>query len=588
MRKIVLTLCLCTLSTIVLAQNNNQAKDTIKTEVINVVTSYTPTISDAFKIKKNPKIQLGKKNQKRKLKYQIFSAPVASTFIPKSGVAKGINMGVKERLYKNYFAAGYGNNSTAFVETFLHHATRFKNDFGVYAKYLSSENSIDGAQLNSNFSNMNFGAYYKQEERYFTWKIGANYQKDTYNWYGLPSSITFLPATIDAINPEQSYSNFDLDTEIVFEDFYINSIKANVTSFTDALSSKELRFTLQPQFRISLKNLGRKFNNLILDTSIDYINGEFAQSYNATNKLEFSFFTIGALPKYNFEYSDFNFRLGTKIYFTSDLENKISQVFIYPDVNIAYPLVANYVNAYVGAGGNLHTNTFKNFSSENPYLSPTQFITQTNNKYELYGGFNGKLSQNVNYNLRASYSDIEDKPMFIRNNSKSDGTPSPISSSVLNPYEYGNSFSVVYDDVKTLSFFGEFSVDINRNLVVGANGEFNSYTLTNQAEAWNLPTMSAEIFGNYKTTKWYAGANVFVVSERFDVNYSGIYPSAISGTQSLKSYVDINLNGGYHFNDKFTAFIKLNNVSSADYQRFSNFQVQGFQVLGGISYKFDF
>jgi len=101
MRKIVFTLCLCTLSTIVFSQNNNQAKDTITTDVIEVITSYTPTISDAFKIKKNPKITLGAKIKKKQLKYQIFSAPVASTFIPKSGVAKGINMGVKERLYNN-------------------------------------------------------------------------------------------------------------------------------------------------------------------------------------------------------------------------------------------------------------------------------------------------------------------------------------------------------------------------------------------------------------------------------------------------------------------------------------------------------
>ena len=56
MRKIVLTLCLCTLISAINAQTN-KAKDTIKTEVINVVTSYTPTISDAFKIKKNPKIK---------------------------------------------------------------------------------------------------------------------------------------------------------------------------------------------------------------------------------------------------------------------------------------------------------------------------------------------------------------------------------------------------------------------------------------------------------------------------------------------------------------------------------------------------
>lgn len=583
MRKIVLTLCLCTLSTLVIAQTK-KAKDTIKTEVINVVTSYTPTISDAFKIKKNPKIQLGAKNQKKQLKYQIFSAPVASTFIPKSGVAKGINMGVKERLYKNYLAAGFGNNTTPFLEAFLHHATRFENDFGLYAKYISSENSIDATPLNSNFSNMTFGAFYKQEERYLTWKIGANYEQNKYNWYGLPSTITYLPATISAINEEQTYRNFETDAEIVFEDFLINSSKVNLSFFSDGLSSKELRFVLKPQFKISLKNIGRKFNDLILDTSFDYLNGEFAQSYSAATRLEHSFFTVGAAPKYNFEYNDFTFRIGVKLYFTSDLENKISQVFVYPDININYPLVANYVNVYVGAGGDLNTNTYKSFSDKNPYISPTQFITQTNKKYDFFGGLNGKLSPNISYDFKASYSDEDDKALFMRNNSKSDGTKT----TGLLGYEYGNSFSVIYDDIKTLSFSGEFTVDVNRNLVIGTNGEFNSYTTKNQAEAWNLPTMNAEIFANYKTIKWYTGVNVFFVSDRKDVTYSGTYPSAINGIQTLKSFVDLNINGGYHFNDKFTAFIKMNNVLNSEYQQFSNFKVQGFQVLGGISYKFDF
>jgi hypothetical protein len=586
MQKFVLTLCLCTLSTIVLAQDSTKkAKDTIiKTEVINVVTSYTPTISDAFKIKKNPTIQLGQKIQKKQLKYQIFSAPVASTFIPKSGVAKGINMGVKERLYRNYLATGFGNNTTPFIETFLHHSTRFENDFGLYAKYISSENSIQTTMLDSKFSDLTLGAYYKQEERYFNWKIGANYKKNIYNWYGLPTTTTYIPATITAINEQQSYVNFDTEAEVIFEDFYLNSTKTKLSFFSDGFYSKELQFTLKPQFKISLKNINRKFNDLILDASFDYLNGEFSKSYSSTTKLEHSFFTVGVAPRYNFEYNDFTIKLGTKMYFTSDLENKVHQFYIYPDVNVTYPLVDTYVNAYLGAGGDLKTNTFKDFSNENPFVSPTLHITQTNKKYDFYAGLNGKLSSNISYDVKASYSNEDDKALFIRNNSKSNG----VNTTGLLGYEYGNSFSVVYDDIKTLSFFGELTVDVTRNLVIGANGEFNSYTVKNQAEAWNLPTVNAQLFGNYKTIKWYAGVNLFVVSERKDVTYGGTYPSILNGIQTLTSYVDLNINGGYHFNDKFTAFIKMNNVLNSDYQQFSNFTVQGFQVLGGVSYKFDF
>jgi outer membrane cobalamin receptor len=56
----------------------------------------------------------------------------------------------------------------------------------------------------------------------------------------------------------------------------------------------------------------------------------------------------------------------------------------------------------------------------------------------------------------------------------------------------------------------------------------------------------------------------------------------------LDSYVDLNLKGGYVFTDRLTAFTKINNVLSTNYQPFHNYDVQGIQVLAGIIYKFDF
>ena len=54
----------------------------------------------------------------------------------------------------------------------------------------------------------------------------------------------------------------------------------------------------------------------------------------------------------------------------------------------------------------------------------------------------------------------------------------------------------------------------------------------------------------------------------------------------------LDLNFRYYFIHLvvFLNFIKLelNNVLNTNYQRFANFDLQGFQVLGGITYKFDF
>jgi hypothetical protein len=178
--------------------------------------------------------------------------------------------------------------------------------------------------------------------------------------------------------------------------------------------------------------------------------------------------------------------------------------------------------------------------------------------------------------------------LFLRNNSKSDGINTTSNGVPLKGYEYGNSFNVVYDDVRTTSIFAEVAYDYTKKITFATNIQFDNFSMTNQTKAWNLPTFQTSFVVKYKTNSWYATSNIFYINERKDLLYSAAYPSSTNGLQTLSSFVDVNLNGGYHFNDTFSAFLKLNNVLNNNYQRFANFDVQGFQVLGGITYKFDF
>lgn len=563
------------------------AKDTLQPEVINVVSSYTPTIADAFKIKKNPKIVLSKNSQKKKLKYSIFSAPVASTFIPKSGVVKGIDLGVKERVYDNYLAAGFGNYSTPFAELFIHQQTKFESDLGIYAKYISSENGVDNALLTSSYRNMNVGAYYLQEERYFKWKVGFDFENDQYNWYGLPS-LPFDVPTLNSIAEQQTYKYFSVHGGISFEDAYIEDASLKLYSFSDDFRSKELFVSLDSDLQFPLTSISRKLKNLNVNIALSYLNGEFAQDYTGTAKQEYTFFNVKAHPTYSFGDDKLKVRAGAKLYLAMDTQNSLTDFFIYPDLTISYPIVKDLAYLSLGAGGDLEMNTYKQFSDINPFVSPTLFMTQTNEQYSFHGGVNGKFSPNVTYQIKASYKNEEDRALFIRNNSKSDGTFSIVNTVPLLGYEYGNSFGVLYDDVKTFSLYTELEVAVSNRMMIGGNIQVHSYTTTNQQEAWNLPNIESTIYAKYKKDKWYAGADLFYVGERKDLLYSGTFPSTVSGVQNLKSYIDLNLNGGYHFNDMLSAFVRFNNVLNADYQRFANFNVQGFQVLAGITYKFDF
>ncbi len=566
------------------SNKNTKKKDSI-IEVINIVTSYTPTVADAFKIKKNPRIILSKNSKKKKLTYTIFSAPVASTFVPKSGVVKGIDVGKKERLFNNYLALGYGNYSSPYIEAFLHQNRKFENDFGIYLKYISSEDGIKNTPLKNGYSRLNIDTYYTQEERYFTWKIGGNIQQEHYNWYGLPD-ISFDDESIHSILEKQRYGFYELESELVFKESFFTSIKTSLSYFKDGFGSKEISFSLKPNIKIPLTLVSRQLDDLEVNTSIDYLQGEFEQNYLNDTNLSYRFFNLGIHPIYRIEWNKFNIKLGTKVFLCSDIENSLTDILAYPDVQISHPFISNLLNIYAGARGDLSMNSFQQLTKENPFVSPTLFLTQTNQQYNLFGGIYGSFSSDVSFNINASYKSDEDHVLFVRNNSKSNGffdatTP-------LLGYEYGNSFTVFYDDISTLSIFAEVEIDFTKKFLMGGNILYNSYTTTLQQEAWNLPKFEGGIYGTYSNDKWYASTNIFFVGKRQDVLYNGTFPSTIAGTQSLDAYIDVNINGGYHINDFFSGFIKLNNVLGTNYERYANFNVQGFQILGGITYKFDF
>ena len=95
-------------SFVVVNAQEKKSIDTVKTEIVTIITTYNPKIADASKIKRTPELTLSEKSKKRKLQYPIYSVPVASTFMPKTGTPKSVDLGKRDRIYKNYIAAGYG------------------------------------------------------------------------------------------------------------------------------------------------------------------------------------------------------------------------------------------------------------------------------------------------------------------------------------------------------------------------------------------------------------------------------------------------------------------------------------------------
>jgi hypothetical protein len=559
-----------------------QPKDTLNTEVINVVKPYAPKISDAFKIKENPQ-NIDQQIEKQYIDYQINSVPVASTFTPSKGKAKSVNRTKREVLYDNYFSVGFGNYTTPLVEAYLRSFPDRNSELGALIKHHSSQGGINEVILDDSFYDTAVDVYYKSTSRDLDWKINLNAQHRLLHWYGLPDLIGFNNEMLDTIKANQTYFNFGIGTEIKYYNSYFKGVKASLNRVSDSYKSGEIQARLQPVIELPIST---EYINFEFD--INFLNGKFDRDYTIDNAITYSFLNLGLSPNFEVLREYFSLNLGAKLYYAQDLDASDGAFKAYPNIDISYQIIDEIFTVYGGVTGGLHYNTYLKKSKENPFLSPNFNSNPTDEKYKAYAGLKGKFASNMSYLFKASYKDERDKSLFLLNRIKTDGA-----TAVNESYELGNSFGVVYDDVKTFGIHGELVFDFSKEFTFGGSVDYATYAMQDQVAAWNLPNIKASLFTDYQTGKLTGNAKLFFIGTRKDVELPlsitarGIRSIVADNTITNDSYIDLNAGISYSFSNRLSAFAKAHNLLGSNYQRFANYKVQGIQVLAGITFKFD-
>ena len=562
-------------------------EENIGTEVVNVVKPYSPTISDAYKVKETPILDSEGNAKKETIKYNIFSFPVASTFTPSKGKAEGVEKEEQAHLFNNYATFGVGNYGTFNAELFVNQELGANDYVGGMFRHISSQGGIKNVELTDKYFDTAIDLTYGVRENDLSWNLDLGYQNQIYNWYGLPVDFGNVLTPIDRANliegikPQQSYNNIYLGGKISIAENILDEASAKFNHFSDAYGSAENRFFVKPRLKFAIRDYA-----INTDVIVDYLDGSFKQNYSNTNteSLKYGFTNFGIAPSFVVQEDDWTIAIGLGLFYSLDLEDNKNKFLVYPKINASYKVVGDLMIFYAGANGDLKQNTYTDFVDVNPYVSPTLDIKPTDKQYDIFAGLKGKLTNTVSYNIRGSFLSEKNKALFKSNDYTAN--------SANENYAFGNSFQVVYDDTKTLSFYGELKADVSEDVTFGIDGTFSSYTNKFQAEAWNLPAIKLNAKVDFNITEqWYVGVNVFFVGDRKDMqtNNDIIYIVAPDLKPiTLKSYFDLNAHVGFKYSERLTAFLRLNNITNNGYEKWLNYPVQGFQGVLGVNYKFDF
>lgn len=259
---------------------------------------------------------------------------------------------------------------------------------------------------------------------------------------------------------------------------------------------------------------------------------------------------------------------------TIDAHEK-TKFYLYPVAEVKYSMFDDILIPYAGIKGGLKQNTFKSLSMENEFILSNVQLRNEHNALNAFVGIKGTLTKRIAFNASASFSNHKNKALFVTDTVYA---------------KNWNQFRVIYDTINITTLEGSISYQMSEKLKIDAIGRFFSYNARNNAYAWNLPQIQVIARGSYNLF------DKFLIN--LDMTYEGGRKSLMYGPgkelmeedgqyiNKLGFIADVNLGVEYRYNKRISAFVQFNNLAAQRYQRWYNYPVMGFQVMGGLTFRF--
>ncbi|MBO4233043.1 TonB-dependent receptor [Riemerella anatipestifer] len=531
--------------------------------------------------------------QQEPINYEVVNVPVLSDFKTSAIQGEDISPEFNRNYLRNYFRIGYGNYNQFLADANVSGKMQDNLEVGANVHYLSNEglkkqytwNSSQKQAEISGFLN-HFGEKGKAN---LTTSVGLN----DYNYYGIYALVPNSDADLG-----QKYSRFQISGNY---DFYSNEIFNDITVKTSAIRDRFKANESQIEALVNLSKhhlkLGQDLDiNLDLGVKMDMVNTQF----NILNQHNSRYFGGGLSPKITFKKGQSYLKIGSGFNLLSssltklnETQQKSNRFYWFPQAEL-FVAATPEANLYGGVESGLQFNTYSRLLEQNPFLVSDLELKPTHTKYQFYFGVKGVVSEQIKYDVKASYGKL-DNMMFFGGNSLFSNL---IDDNSRLGYDYANTFSTTYHNGTLSQIKGEIEYKPLASLVLDGNIQFQKYNLENNVNVYYRPLLQASIGAKYQTfkDKLLLGFRGFFVSDRmanrFSINPSGIlistpiYAEEEIDNQKVGGYADLNISAEYQINKNFSIFALGNNLLGANYQNCYGYKVLGTQIMGGLKIKF--
>ncbi len=595
-------LILTLLPTHAIAQN-----DTINTidRSVDVVNAYQPTLRPSKKINVDPLIDDTLKYSDN-YQYQLLNrvAPVSTS--PEPLTPAYMDFPTYASPYRALVEAAIGSLPTLYGQILYNNGNSNNHHLALHAGHLAQLGKVTLSNDNKTKAHQNntwASIDYNHLAGNLRLNANANLTNNTFCYYGQNNIIDSLIYTSDNNN-----NNNIPGTDILALDKQRNTTFDLLLALNNSLVNPLQKFTFKAYAGFSLfgnknalhqtdihfgGNLRFPFKKIAaidIDLAFNHFQTHAGDSSLILSYAEHKSSDINIYPHFRLDYDYMTLRLGARI--ISVIGDKFlgkDDLLVQPDLKINFFIGNGSVCLNAGLSGDFSQNSFRTLVNQCKYLSPDsrkyiydrqhhRYISRVDIapsqnpiafNFELRGAFSHKLQAAIGI----TYKSLTDEVFFVNRHFT---TATDTSNIALAPH-----FALLQDDGKLFNVHAELNINPTPNSNILLTVNYDKHSLNTLPDAYNRPALTLSLAGKAKPSDRLAlKAKLTYVGQRKALN------PATNTTTTLNAYPDLNISANYYISNRWTAFLKLNNLTAADQQPLLGYSSFSFHALAGITYKF--
>ncbi len=445
-----------------------------------------------------------------------------------------------------YIKAGFGNFTTPYFETGLAFGHPSNALYTIFGKFVSSKGSIP------------FQEYTKANL-----KLSGAFAGITN--HELLASITYNLCNQNkyGVNPKSGYA-FSKDS--LAQNF--NLIEADISLHSKTENSYGV--TYHPQIKASYffdNNNANEINAIIKAPITKNISD--ATSFNLGLNADISSYTakqfkianniFSIAPSIKIKARDYAINLGVQP--TWD-----NSVFAFlPNIFGEYKLTDETLILTGGWLGYFQKNNYKNLAALNPFIEQPSLFQNTKIS-EIFAGLKGSVEKHFTYNAQLSFLKFTNQVLFVNDSAS----------------QKSQTFNILYEPVlNAFRISGEVGYTEKEKFSAIAALKYTQFT-SQQLYPKAYGYIPLEITG---TLKYKLMKDIFLKSDLFFMSGSDYRVQTIQTAKTGAAF-DLNIGAEYKVLSKLNVYLDFNNLFNNQYQRWNQYNVLGFNIVGGVVYSF--